>query len=54
MCDNLGNGGKKSEIEKMLKKMMVKQLQTLDKRSSIFDNVQICSIVDSFILRTPA
>ena len=54
MCDNLGTGGKKSKIEKMLKKkMMVKCLQTSDKRSKIFDNVQICSRVDSFILRTP-
>lgn len=38
MRDNLGTGGKKSKIEKMLKKMMVKCLQTSDKRSNIFDN----------------
>ena len=33
---------------------MDKRLQTLDERSSIFDNFQMCSMTDSFILTTPA
>ena len=33
---------------------MDKHLQTLDKRSSIFNNVQLCSVIDSCILTTPA
>ena len=33
---------------------MNKRLQTLDKRNSIFNNVQMCSMVDPSILTTPA
>ena len=33
---------------------MDKLLQTLDERSNIFDSVQICSMPDPCILKTPA
>ena len=33
---------------------MDKRLQTLDKRNSIFNNVQMCSMFDPSILTTPA
>ena len=33
---------------------MDKRLQTLDERSSIFNNVQMCSMTDPCILTTPA
>ena len=39
--------------EKEQKKNMNKRLQTLDERNSIFNNVQMCSIVDPSILTTP-
>ena len=32
---------------------MNKRLQTLDERNSIFNNIQMCSIVDPSILTTP-
>ena len=32
---------------------MDKRLQTLDERSSIFDNVQMCGMTDSCIFATP-
>ena len=35
------------------KKKMNKRLQTLDERNSIFNNIQMCSIVDPSILTTP-
>ena len=39
--------------EKEQKKKMNKRLQTLDERNSIFNNIQMCSIVDPSILTTP-
>ena len=47
---------KKNRLEKMTpkKKKMGKRLQTFDERSSIFNNVQMCSMVDPSILTTPA
>ena len=46
---------KKNRPEKVTKKRkMDKHLQTLDKRNSIFNNVQMCSMVDPSILTTPA
>ena len=33
---------------------MSKRLQTLDERNSIFNNVQMCTMVDPSILTTPA
>ena len=53
-CDSLG-GDEKEQVRKNDKKRkMDKRLQTLDERSSIFDNVQMCSMTDSCILTTPA
>ena len=54
MHDNLGND-EKEQVRKMTKKRkMGKRLQTVDERNSTFNNVQMCSLVDPFILTTPA
>ena len=45
---------KKKKVTKNDKKRkMNKRLKTLDERSGIFDNVQMCSITDPCILTTP-
>ena len=52
--DNL-NLDEKEQLRKYMKKgKMDKRLQTLDERNSIFNNVQMCSMVDPSILTTPA
>ena len=40
-------------LKRNRKKKMNKRLQTLDERNSIFNNIQMCSIVDPSILTTP-
>ena len=46
---------KKKKLKKNDKKgKMEKRLKTLDERSSIFDNVQMCSMADPCILTAPA
>ena len=46
---------RKNKLEKIYKeRKMDKRLQTLDERSSIFNNVQMCSVTDPCILTTPA
>ena len=49
-CDSLGLM-RKNNLEKMIRK---EGLQTLDERSSILNNVQMCSMSDPCILTTPA
>ena len=49
-CDSLGLM-RKNNLEKMIRK---EGLQTLDERSSILNNVQMCSMSDPCILITPA
>ena len=52
--DNL-NLDEKEQLRKYMKKgKMDKRLQTLDERNSIFNNVQMCNMVDPSILTTPA
>ena len=54
MCDNF-EAGEKEKVKKNDKKgKMEKRLKTLDERSSIFDNVQMCSMADPCILTVPA
>ena len=53
MRDSLGDA-EKEQARKNDKRKMDKRFQTLDERSSIFDNVQMCSMTDSCILTTPA
>ena len=54
MRDNL-EAGEKEKVRKLgEKRKMNKCLKTLDERSSIFDNVQMCSMTDPCILTTPA
>ena len=53
-CDSLGDDEKEQVRKNDKKRKMDKRLQTLDERSSIFDNVQMCSMTDSCILTTPA
>ena len=46
---------KKNQLEKMIKKTKIdKLLKTSNERSSIFDNLQMCSMTDPCILTTPA
>ena len=48
---------RKDKLEKRKngkERKMDERLQTLDERSSIFNNVQMCSMTDSCILTTPA
>ena len=54
MRDNLGNDEKEQFRKDDKKRKMNKRLQTLDQRNSIFNNVQMCSLVDPSILTTPA
>ena len=46
---------KKNQLEKLIKKRKIdKLLKTSNERSSIFDNLQMCSMTDPCILTTPA
>ena len=54
MLDNLGDDEKKQVRKNDEKGKMEKRLQTLDEISSIFNYVQMCSMTDPCILRTPA
>ena len=54
MCYSLGDDEKEQVGKNDKKRKMDKRLQTLDERSSIFDNVQMCSMTDPCILTTPA
>ena len=53
MHDSPGDD-EKEQIRENHKRKMDKRLQTLDGRSSIFDNVQMCSMTDPCILTTPS
>ena len=53
-CDSLGDDEKEQVRKNDKKRKMDKRLQTLDERSSIFNNVQLCSWTDTCILTTPA
>ena len=54
MRDNL-EAGEKEKVRKIdRKRKMDKRLKTFHERSSIFDNVQMCSMADPCILTTPA
>ena len=53
-CDSLGDDEKEQVRKNDKKRKMDKRLQTLDERSSIFNNVQMCSMTDPCILTTPA
>ena len=53
-CDNLDNNEKEQLRKYDEKRKMDKRLQTLDERNSIFNNVQMCSLVNPSILTTPA
>ena len=52
--DSLGDDEKEQVRKNDKKRKMDKRLQTLDERSSIFNNVQMCSMTDPCILTTPA
>ena len=52
MLDNLGDVEKEQFRKDDKKRKMNKCLQTLDERSNIFNNVQMCSMVDPAILTT--
>ena len=53
-CDSLGNNEKEQVRKNDKKRKMDKRSQILDERSSIFNNIQLCSITDPYILTTPA
>ena len=52
--DSLGDDEKEQVRKNDKKRKMDKRLQTLDERSSIFNNVQMCNMTDPSILTTPA
>ena len=52
--DRLGDDEKEQVRKNDKERKMDKRLQTLDERSSIFNNVQMCSVTDPCILTTPA
>ena len=54
MRDSLGDDEKEQVRKNEKKRKMDKRLQILDKRSSIFNNVQVCSMAEPCILTTPA
>ena len=54
MCGSLGDYEKEQVRKSDKKRKMDKRLQILDKRSSTFHNVQVCSMTDTCILTTPA
>ena len=51
--DNFDNNEKEQLRKYDKKRKMDKRLQTLDERNSMFNNVQMCSMVDPSILTTP-
>ena len=54
ICDNIGDD-EKEQVRKADKKRKInKHLQTSDERNSIFNNIQMCSMLDPSILTTPA
>ena len=53
-CVSLGDNEKEQIRKNDKKRKMDKRLQTLNERSSIFNNVQLCSMTDPCILTTPA
>ena len=53
MRDSLGDDEKEQVRKNDKKRKMDKRLQTLDERSSISDNVQMCSMTDPCILTAP-
>ena len=53
-CNSLGDDKKEQVRKNDKERKMDKRLQTLDERSSIFNNVQMCSMTDPCILTTPA
>ena len=53
-CDSLGDDKKEKVRKHDKERKMDKRLQTLGERSSIFNNVQMCSVTDPCILKTPA
>ena len=54
MCDSFGDYEKEQVRKNDKKRKMDKRLQILDARSSIFDNMQMCSMTDPYILTAPA
>ena len=52
--DSLGDDEKEQVRKNDKDRKIDKRLQTLDERSSIFNNVQMCSMTDPCILTTPA
>ena len=54
MCDSLGDDQKEQVRENDKKRKMDKRLQTLDEKSSMFNNAQMCSMTDPCILTTTA
>ena len=53
-CNSLGDDKKEQVRKNDKERKMDKRLQTLYERSSIFNNVQMCSVTDPCILTTPA
>ena len=54
MCDSLGDDEKEQVRKNDKKRKMDKRLQTLDESSSIFNNVQMCSMTGPCILKISA
>ena len=54
MCDSLGDDEKEQVRKNDKKRKMDKRLQTLDEKSSMFRNAQMCSMTDPCILTTLA
>ena len=54
MRDSLDDDEKEQFRKNDKKRKMDKHLQTSDERSSIFNNIQMCSMTDTCILTTPA
>ena len=54
MRDSLDDDEKEQFRKNDKKRKMDKHLQTSDKRTSIFNNIQMCSMTDTCILTTPA
>ena len=52
--DNFDNNEKEQLKKYGKKRKKGKRLQILDERNNIFNNFQMCSMVDSSILTTPA
>ena len=54
ICDNLSDDEKEQVRKDDKKRKMNKRSQTLDERNSIFNNLQMCSMVDPFMLSSQA